>query len=131
MKANSTHISLETAKLLKDCGVDSEYYYYQNELIHNELFYKIYDEHKGMGIYGIECQNKMMSKCYPVYTWQEILWEYPVLFFGEKGVRSATGLTQIPVKYYEIYPNQILHLLQQKKYDEADKYFQDHCILTK
>lgn len=128
MKANSTHISLETAKLLKDCGVDSEYYYYQNELIHNELFYKIYNEHKGMGIYGVQCQHKMMSKCYPAYTWQEILWEYPQEFFGkcsEAVIPSAGYCDEAGCPAY------LLALLQQKKYDEADKYFQDHCILTK
>lgn len=122
MEANNTHISLETAKLLKDCGVESEYFYYRNELIHNELFYKIYDEYKGMGIYGIECQNKMMSKCYPAYTWQEILWEYPVLFFGENEIEQdlSNGITDT-----------ILFYLQRKEYDQADKYFRNNCILIK
>lgn len=119
MKANSTHISLETAKLLKDCKVESEYFYYQDELIHNELFYKIYNEHKELGIYGIELQEKMKNICYSAYTWQEILWEYPILFFGnEEGS-----------EYYKSI--NILQKLQDKEYDKADKYFRDNCILIK
>ena len=120
MKANSTHISLETAKLLKDCKVESDWNY---NLYHNHPIEE--------GQYFIVEQSYKQPVFYPAYSWREILWEYPEQFFGEKGVRSETGLAQIPEKYYEIYPQYILNLLQQKKYNEADLYFRKHCILIK
>lgn len=55
----------------------------------------------------------------PPYSWQEILWEYPEEFFNNKYIqKSYTTITET-----------ILSLLQQKKYEEADLYFRENCIL--
>jgi hypothetical protein len=147
MKANITHISLETAKLLKDCGVESQDWYCK-------LFIQRWDD-------IFECQDiylyirdniKFLSpnhdyrKLYPAYTWNEILWEYPKEFFGKKWdfvtlFDLATEKEYVPSgwkcnslvreQYYITHTKYILHLLQQKKYNEADKYFRENCVLIK
>lgn len=115
-KANSTHISLETAKLLKDCAVKSKYKFFTgewttkkdifgNEIINNIGIVSTYeDQHK----YGYE------DWCLPAYTWQEILWEYSRAF----GIDFEQSVD-------------ILAMLKIKEYDEADQYFRDFCILIK
>ena len=106
MKANKTHISLETAKLLKNCGVESEWGYY-TEAYDNYSDYKLSNNpHFWKG-----------QPNYPAYTWQEILWENAEEFFRKEHIFFRTII--------------ILDLLQQKKYDEADKYFRDNCKLIK
>ena len=108
MKANKNHISLETSKLLKDCGVESEWGYY-TEAYDNYSDYKLSNNpHFWKG-----------QPNYPAYTWQEILWEDAEKFFG--GGDS----------YRESCIIEILRLLQQKEYDEADKYFRDNCKIIK
>lgn len=114
MEANSTHISLETAKLLKDCKLNSSAYYCNKKLIRKPLF-------RGKTI-------SAEDEIYPAYTWQEILWEYPQEFFGkcsEAVIPSAGYCDEAGCPAY------LLALLQQKKYDQADKYFRDNCILIK
>ena len=113
MKANNTHISLETAKLLKDCKVACGQVYspYLN----------------GWIIELTENAGTTISQQLPAYTWQEILWEYPTEFFGNVGWDGDDGY----VNDSEYYTTEILYLLQQKEYDKADKYLQDHCILIK
>jgi hypothetical protein len=106
MEANSTHISFETAKLLKDCGVES-----------GKVFINTIEREPNDGWKILESINGVGE--YPAYTWQEILWEYPVLFFGnEEGS-----------EYYKSI--NILQKLQDKEYNEADQYFRDNCILIK
>lgn len=106
MEANSTHISLETAKLLKDCGVESNSVFINTIEGDPDDGWKISKSINGVGEY-------------PAYTWQEILWEYPILFFGnEEGS-----------EYYKSI--NILQKLQDKEYDKADKYFRHYCILIK
>lgn len=96
MKANKTHISLETAKLLKDCGVKNI-----KELLKKDDY--IVDPY--------------LDKVYPLYSWQEILWEYSEKFLGKS-------------KEWQFYHlGKIGKLLQQKRYDEADLYFRKNCIL--
>lgn len=56
------------------------------------------------------------------FTWQEILWEYAENFFGSNLIHY-NNITWIQ------RTRDILSLLQQKKYDEADEYFREHCIL--
>ena len=109
MKANSTHISLETAKLLKDCKLNSSAYYCNEKLIRKPLF-------RGK---TISAENEI----YPAYTWQEILWEYPQEFFG-----SDLWFDNHNAKWW-IYSDSIFRFLQKKKYDEVDQYFRDNCIL--
>ena len=114
MKATKTHISLETAKLLKDCGVES-----------CSTWVKDYDDVKGWKVfrygevigeqydYGFFDKDNLHSwnEFYPAYTWQEILWDNNRDFLLDDDC------------------NHILILLQQKKYEEADKYFREHCML--
>jgi hypothetical protein len=109
MEATKDYISLETAKLLEGkLRIDNEWGYYSTS----------YDNYTDYFI----SDNKHYWRTqpnYPAYTWEEILWEYPVLFFGnEEGS-----------EYYKSI--NILQKLQDKQYDEADKYFRDNCILIK
>jgi hypothetical protein len=104
MKANKTDISLETAKLLKDCGVESKEYYWSGV---NEL--DIYISDKPLANFD--------NQVAPAYTWQQILWENRDKF-----------LSGINIPAYDYY---LLKLLQQKKYEEADKYLREHTILIK
>lgn len=75
---NTTHISLETAKLLKDCKINSESTY---QIQHSLNYYQTIGKKScGLG-------DKVLRECgmdveYPAYTWQEILWEFPAEFFG-------------------------------------------------
>ena len=157
MKANKTHISLETAKLLKDCGVESEYYW-QESLIMSSL---ISDLRKGIGWTGnwylkeakyasIEDEDKIYEgHLYPAYTWGEILWENAEKFFGGDRKEIVFNGKNYSVLVEDVEPykskepigypydnkynptTKILKLLQQKKYKEADLYFREHTILKK
>lgn len=119
MEANNTYISFDTAEFFNDSNVKSKYMYTYNwdggsielqETYDYETYYK--DDWQGIYI------------GYPAYTWQEILWEYPQEFFGEVFSENIEYLVK------DIIGN-IIYLLLQKKYDEADKYFRDNCILIK
>jgi hypothetical protein len=138
MKANITHISFETAKLLKYCkvGVQNEWYFILFNDNSTQSFNSKYEN-------GDWIQNDVI----PAYTWQEILWEYPKEFFGDKLINNKYWEDKYDVfdgvdyyydggnelSYTEIaykrHSRIIVNLLQQKKYDEADEYFRSHCIL--
>lgn len=88
MKATKEHISLETGKLLKFCGVT-------NSLVFtNECDYEYLDN--GLTIVKPKENKYNVTKPflerfvlrfgseYPAFTWQEILWEYPDKFFGDE-----------------------------------------------
>ena len=134
-KANKNHISLKTAKLLKDCGIFSKYHYADQG---DNRKHKIVNYVDSDAIITTN-NEKRKTKDYPAFTWQEILWEYPDKFFGEEEMTSSElsrnivphedcNLCSMNRNLY--YPNIILNLLQQKKYQEADDYFVEHCILT-
>jgi hypothetical protein len=116
MKANKTHISLETAKLLNDCEVESKHYWsgQLQKIITKEQFesYDPYNQDKLQD----DSFRQAVETTYKIYTWQEILWENAEKFFGK----------EVP-KYLEC-SEKILRLLQQEKYDEADEYFRDKCV---
>lgn len=140
MKANKDHISLETAKLLKNCGIVSKTYFVLTDKgivrLADNIGGRLYAHDDNFA--GIKLT---MYPTYPAFTWQEILWEYPKEFFGI--YTSCFEYDKEPIyqyidhNYYEpifdfdsiIHPIQIMQLLQQKKYDEADLYFREHCIL--
>jgi hypothetical protein len=120
MKANNTHISLETARLLKDCGIKSSLAWNTDKAfigdwgMYSAIRRNLPHEQEG---YSIDQ--------YPAYTWQEILWEYPEKFFGKPfDFEDDTGDFT-----YHMATRDILHFLQHKQYDEADKYFRENCIL--
>ncbi len=125
MKANNKHISLETAKLLKDCGIESELQFilFNNNTV--QIFNSKYEN-------GDWIQNDSIS----AYTWQEILWENPKEFFGDEEkvvwVETCTFANHlVSEKYTPGKSAYILDLLQEKKYNEADQYFRENCILIK
>jgi hypothetical protein len=125
MEANSTHISLETAKLLKDCKVESEYGYYATA----------HDNYETYSISGNRHYWKGQPN-YPAYTWQEILWEYSKEFFGDEErvvwIETLTFANHLVSETYTPGKSAyILDLLQKKEYDEADEYFRENCILIK
>ena len=120
MKANETHISLETAKLLKDCGVESKYIYYRySDCPDGREDWHIGEtkKHKGSTLHLEE---------HTAYTWQEIMWEYTEEFFEE-----IKDYFVVNPHYVEKVTREILYLLQQKKYEESDMYFRENCILIK
>jgi len=114
MKANETHISLETAKLLKDYKVNSKY-------IFCSIGVKIGCNTLENQIYGYKRRIKNNVKfahivpIYPAYTWDEILWKNDCKFF-------------INEYKFDLNCEAILHLLQQRKYEEADLYFRERCV---
>lgn len=144
MKANKTHISLETAKLLKDCGIESEYVYCK--YIEDDIIFinKRVEYENGFGCNGYE---KESLNLFPVFTWQEILWENTDKFFGGERKEIIFDGKNYSVLVEDVEPYQskkpigypfdnkynptakILLFLQQKKYQEADEYFRSNCIL--
>ena len=118
MEANKDHISLETAKLLKDCGVESE-----NLFIEYKNSFNIRNKTKLECLFLIHLSGTY-NRVYPAYTWQEILWEHAEEFFGEDYVYC--GGYSLPA--FKEFPKDIILLLQQKKYKEADEYFRKNCI---
>ena len=122
MKTNETHTSLETGKLLKDCEINSKYSFIDNEG-------KYIFANNGFILLETRLINNE-KEFYPAFTWQEILWEYPEKFFGENFVNPPNwwgeGVQNMQYKFATIY---IFNLLQDKKYNEADLYFRENCIL--
>ena len=115
MKANENYISLETGKLLKDCGLESEWYF--NKYKARDFNLDNIDKSK-------YADNKQDWECYPAFTWWEILWKYPKQLLGSK--RSGFNEGVLDRNFYTLY---ILRFLQQEQYDQADQYFREHCIL--
>lgn len=133
MKATKDHISFETAKLLKDCGVESKYMY--GEVWTGDTDNSVLKENIIKQEDGLICHVKLIKKleisqgivqC-PAFTWQEILWEYAEDFFGCETIH-INGMDTGFGDYLE-KPREILKFLQQKKYILADEYFREHCIL--
>lgn len=115
MKANKDHISLETAKLLKDCGVKSEYIFgYSMKGTENDGYYL-----------KKRTEKYLFTFYYPAFTWQEIEDEAEEFL----GVQEWTTKYDTP-SYFEKVKD-LLYLRLEKKYDEADEYFREHCILIK
>lgn len=118
--ANKDHISLETAKLLKDCGVESRWYWGIESGINN------YPPRICTDLSKWDADN-MVPVC-SAYTWGEILWEHAERFFDgywratyrAGGYFDDAGLTA-----------GLLNLLQEKKYEAADEYFRNNTILIK
>ena len=139
MQANKYNISLETAKLLKDCEVENKYIFANNLLLDKNTF----KENNTKLIE--ECAIVYVPPTFPAFTWKEILCEYPKEFFwydryyhitcGELINDSycgacGTDLLELDMCIeYEFVTFNIMKLLQQDKYKEADEYFRKHCIL--
>ena len=112
MKANETNISLECAKLLNDCGLDSKYYYEPTTNPHKEVWRIVFGK------------NNFPEEFPHAFAWQEILWKYHKEFFGEE--ENMKGLLFRP---YEFYSHKIITRLQEGRYEEAEKIFIENCIL--
>lgn len=122
MKANKTYISLETNKLLKDCGIESEYVYLEHVVEDDIIFINKRSEYEnGFGCNGYE---KETLNSFPAFTWQEILWEYSEEFFGAE----RNGYDKL---MRDVHCEKIIWYLRNKIYDEADLYFRENCILIK
>ena len=142
MKANENYISLETAKLLKDCGLyhysgtytniseigDYDYY----SIIEKDISLRTEYDHgtymdclyRNGNIGGMGLDRG--AEVYPAFTWWEILWKYPKQLLGSK--RSGFNEGVLDRNFYTLY---ILRFLQQEQYDQADQYFREHCILIR
>lgn len=103
--ANETHISLECAKLLKDCGLESEYHYEPTTNPYKEVWRIVFGK------------NNFPEEFLPAFTWQEILWKYHEEFFK----KECLGWDTIKITIF----------LQEGKYEAAEKYFIKNCILIK
>lgn len=151
MKANSTHISYDTNKLLRDCGcnIDSRHWFLcvDNSYIdhpHGVVFTELTKYDKAVDWARTNCKDSCRA-----YTWMDILWEHAEEFFGygkidtellychrtwtawQYGTMTELDFESEIVPAYEFYTTNIKNFLQQKKYEEADLYFREHCILIK
>lgn len=103
--ATKDYISIDTAILLKNCGIDSKYYYsmwyWGNLYITQKIWF-----------------SNSEWNMYPLFTWQEILWENGSKFFWEKDTQQVW-----------ICQRTIFIFLTENKYYEADKFFRENCIL--
>jgi len=129
MEATKDHISLETAKLLKDCGVESKYIFQPSIA---GCYNGIYETSGGFAFLPGEKAQLKPEYSYPAFTWGEILWEYAGEFFGKKTISTDLffeNLNRYSQRAYECHGEVILHLLQKKKYDEADEMFKETCVL--
>ena len=128
MEATKDFISLETAKLLKDCGVESKFVYTKSGVI----------EYDKQGYFQYFATYKL-----PAYTWQEIE-DNTELFFGIESYyfrktidfkipQKESERIKAPIQGIDDFTDTeyILFLRQQKKYKEADQYFRYNCILIK
>lgn len=125
MNATIDHTSLETGKLLKDCGVWSNYIF----VLYNgnvKITQRNRWELAKNGIDGL-----------PAFTWEEILWVYHEHFFGYKEKldnrfygEEIEGI-EIRKKAYILIPELILGCLGQGFYERADNIFRANCILIK
>jgi hypothetical protein len=109
MKANKTYISLETAKLLKDCG---------DIPCNRQIYYSGYISEVGALVSELE------EGVYPLFAWQEILWENAEKFF-EKGTNGYDK------PMINVHTEKIIWYLRNKLYEEADVYFRKTCVLIK
>lgn len=127
-KANETHISLETAMLLKGCGVESKMYYVDLGVTPFE------PDEPYIEVWSIEPSEDLtdddIKSSYPAYTWQEVLLEAKT-FFGSEWIKHRDWYNGGEYRAYIIISEKLLRLLQQKKYEEADLYFRKNTILTK
>ena len=116
MKANENYISLETGKLLKDCGLESEWYF--NKYKARDFNLDNIDKSK-------YADNKQDWECYPAFTWWEILRKYPEQFFGGELISKGS----LGDSNCRVYTRDLLYLLQKNQFNEADMYFRIYCIL--
>lgn len=120
MNATKDHISLETAKMLKDCELNYDCTYVEN--YDDVIGWSVYREGEVTGEqydYGFFSSEKLhhWKEFYPAFTWQEILWEHEENFFEAGEIVKHT--------------QKILLMIQAKLYNEADEYFREHCVLIK
>ena len=128
-EANETYISLETAKLLKDCGVESKMYF--NSKGKTTKVKNVYKTITYVSEYdSVEDEKRLIRINLPAFSWQEILWEHAEEFFPEYKDGQDNNFAYSRSARFTILPR-ILELLQEKKYEEADLYFREKCILIK
>jgi len=129
MKPDKNGIGLEAAKLFEPSKFRGK---------------KIFDVKKGKRVNCSTTRLCNFKKVYPAYTWQDILWEYALEFFGEDGMKPKEENEQyidcdcsgrdMSFERHIVYPSitqVILFLLQQKNYEQAEKIFIENCILLK
>ena len=109
MKATKDYTSLETGKMLKNCGFESKYSYIQG--------YNTVGSPTNIYIGETPENEKYIGKISKAFTWQEILWEYEEKLFEGGEIIKHT--------------QEILLMIQAKLYKKADEYFREHCILIK
>jgi hypothetical protein len=123
MEATKDHISLETAKLLKDCGIESQYHFVRDREDAVDKFFCNSSWKEGY-------QGIRQYDFYPAYTWGEILWEYPEKFFDEFFAKQMWRAIYLSSDYDDAgLTAEILALLQRKKYHRADQFFRNNCVL--
>ncbi len=132
MEATKDFISLETAELLKNCGIESKNYF----VVITDNSHAV--KSRGMGIYP-KAESDIIkltldkAMAYPLYSWWEVLWKYADEFFGDAdfGGCPKCGYDWVcdSCYAYTYHSLVILNQLQMKKYKEADEYFREHCIL--
>lgn len=143
MNADKNGIGIEAAKLSRLHGIESRNSYMWNYI---QKKYELQDIKYTKELIKLEIRNKT----FPAYTWQEILWEHAVEFFGEKiekcdecgssggrlyqdyyGCKNEKCLGEIDtiMMGWQDASLRILKELQKENYEEAEKLFIDNCIL--
>lgn len=126
MEATKDNISLETAKLLKDYNLFSQWKYCIGGDKCETEYTLIHEDDDGASY----------TDRYPAYSWWDILRKYPEKFFWHE-INSFNRAKYIWMWNWLITNNyrwcciNILLLLQQKDYEQADLYFRHSCILIK
>ena len=119
MQATADHLSLETCKLLKDCGVESSMWWHYFEAEELDVAGSCEIGMSGSGQFtetGWLVLDQLESDdAIPCYTWSDVLWKHADKFFG---TYYAMSLTET-----------ILYWLQKGEYDYADNSVRQHCIL--
>lgn len=125
MEATKDHISLETAKLLKDCGVESRYWYLCiddddiHEHPHNVEITELTREDMAVDWSRTACKDSC-----PAYTWKEIEDNADKFFNIDNRESYWTGNDCYELSKMKLF-------LELNKYEEADLYFRENTILIK
>lgn len=116
MQATADHLSLETCKLLKDCGVESSLWWH----------YYVSDNLYIAGTCWMDLDPLESDAAIPCYTWSDVLWKHADKFFGSSFVRLGRSILD---EASLIVPCYILRCLKEGDYERADQMFKDKCIL--
>ena len=128
------YTSLELSRKLKDCGLESEYTWYNSDYSPGGVLRK-----DARGASWELCKSEIYGDYLKVPAY-DILWDLCVRYakevFGEEysyfdfyTEKHGTSHQRVEIPCIASRPFKILNLLQQGKKQEAEAYFKEHSIL--